>query len=103
MGISSAPGSSSEILSTLKTLKLQIRQRYKADVRGIFGSFVRGEQKADSDIDVLVEFDEGANLLDMTGLALFLEEEFHCPVDVVPESTLRTEIKEAVLKEAAYL
>jgi len=51
----------------------------------------------------LVEFDEGANLLDLTGLSLFLEEELNCRVDVVPESAIRKEIKESILKEAAYL
>jgi len=56
-----------------------------------------------ADLDVLVEFDEGANLLDLTGLSLFLEEELNCRVDVVPESAIRKEIKESILKEAAYL
>ena len=66
-------GSAKEILSILKSLKTEIRQRYRAEVKGIFGSYVRGEQKEGSDIDVLVEFDEGANLLDLTGLSMFLE------------------------------
>ena len=51
------------------------------------------------DLDVLVEFKEGANLIDLVGLALFLEEKLHMKVDVVPESALREEIRDIVLKE----
>lgn len=95
--------STSEILRILNELKTEVRKRYKADIKGIFGSYVRDEEKKGSDIDVLVEFDEGANLLDLTGLSLFLEEKLNCRVDVVPESAIRSEIKESILKEAAYI
>ena len=95
--------SASEILQVLNGLKAEVRQKYRAEIKGIFGSYVKGEQKEGSDIDVLVEFDEGANLLDFTGLSLFLEEKLNCRVDVVPESALRTEIKDSILKGAAYL
>ncbi len=95
--------STSEILHILNGLKQEVRQRYKAEIKGIFGSYVRDEEKKESDIDVLVEFDEGANLLDLTGLSLFLEEKLNCRVDVVPESAIRKEIKDSILKEAAYL
>jgi hypothetical protein len=50
-----------------------------------------------------VEFDEGANLIDFVGLSLFLEEKLKLRVDVVPESSIRQEIKEEILREAAYL
>ena len=95
--------SANEILSVLKELKTEIRQRYRAEVKGIFGSYVRGEQKSSSDIDVLVEFDEGANLLDLSGLSLFLEEKLNRRVDVVPEDAIRKELKPFIMREAAYL
>lgn len=88
-----------EISEVLGNLKLEARQRFKAEIKGIFGSYVRGEQKEGSDLDVLVEFDEGANLLHFVGLADFLEEKLHLKVDVVPESALRKEIKEPILRE----
>ena len=93
----------SEILHILNKLKTEARQKYKAEIKGIFGSYVKGVQKGGSDIDVLVEFDEEANLLDLTGLSLFLEEKLNCHVDVVPKSAIREEIKDSILKEAAYL
>lgn len=60
---------------------------------------MRGEQREGSDLDVLVEFDDNANLLHLVGLAEFLEEKLHLRFDIVPESALRTEIREIVLRE----
>jgi predicted nucleotidyltransferase len=67
--------STQDLLMKLKELKPIITARYKAKEIGLFGSFVRGEQSASSDIDVLVEFEEEADLFDLIGLALQLEEE----------------------------
>jgi len=91
--------SKDEILKTLGSLKAEARQRFKAEIKGVFGSYVREEQKKSSDLDVLVEFEEGANLLDLVGLGLFLEEKLHMKVDIVSESDLREEIKDIILKE----
>lgn len=92
-----------EILTTIESLKDRVRQNYKADIKGIFGSYVRGEQTSQSDIDVLVEFHNGADLFDFVGLSQFLEERLSRKVDVVPLSSLREEVKPYVLREAVYL
>ena len=91
------------ILTTIRSLKDQVRQNYKAEIKGIFGSYVRGGQTGQSDIDVLVEFYHGADLFDFVGLSQFLEERLSCKVDIVPLSSLREEIKASVLKEVVYL
>ncbi|MBF0566080.1 MAG: nucleotidyltransferase family protein [Nitrospirae bacterium] len=88
-----------DILIKLRELKADAKRKYKAEIRGVFGSFVRGEQTMDSDLDVLVEYDDGANLLDHVGLSLFLEEQLGFSVDVVPESAIREEIREDILRE----
>ncbi len=88
-----------KILKILTDLKGEIRQKYKAQIKGIFGSYARGEQKDTSDIDILVDFEEDADLFDFTGLALFLEEKLNLHVDIIPEKSLRKEIKHSVLKE----
>jgi predicted nucleotidyltransferase len=87
------------IVTKLRELKPIISARYKAREIGLFGSFVRGEQNANSDIDVLVEFDDGADLFDLIGLTLYLEEILQRHVDVVPKRALRTELQESVLRE----
>lgn len=65
----------------------------------MFGSCVRGEQTDASDIDVLVDFDEGADPFFLVGMALFFEEELRRRVDLVPRRALRAELKESVLAE----
>ena len=54
-----------------------------------------------SDIDLLVDFEDGADLLDFVGLGLFLEERLHRKVDVVPKNALREELREQVLQEVS--
>lgn len=88
-----------KILKILADLKGEIRQKYKVQIKGIFGSYARGEQKDTSDIDILVDFEEDADPFDFTGLALFLEEKLNIHVDIIPEKSLRKEIKRSVLKE----
>jgi predicted nucleotidyltransferase len=92
-----------DLLMKLRELKPTIAARYKAKEIGLFGSFVRGEQGASSDIDVLVDFEEEADLFDLIGLALHLEEALQRKVDVVPKRALRTELREAVLQEIVPL
>jgi predicted nucleotidyltransferase len=89
-----------DILVKLGALKPEMAARYKVREIGLFGSFVRGEQGGASDVDVLVDFEERADLFDLVGLALFLEEELQREVDVVPKRALRAELRETVLQEA---
>jgi predicted nucleotidyltransferase len=92
-----------EILKILKSLKEEVRERYKVEIEGIFGSYARGEEKEISDIDILVDFQKGANLFDLVGLANFLEEKLKCKVDVVSKRALREEIKPYVLEDLIQL
>jgi predicted nucleotidyltransferase len=92
-----------DLLVRLKALKPEMVARYKVQEIALFGSFVRGEQGAASDIDVLVDFEKGADLFDLVGLALFLEEELQRGVDVIPRHALRAELRDAVLREAVPL
>ncbi len=51
----------------------EIREKYKAEAVGVFGSYARGEQKKDSDLDVLVRFHEGEHYLILSALQTFLK------------------------------
>jgi predicted nucleotidyltransferase len=92
-----------EIIGALQELNDEISQKYRAEIKGIFGSYVRGEQKESSDIDILVMFFEGATLFDFVGLSDYLESKLNLKVDIVPIDTIREEIKENILKQAIYL
>jgi len=93
-----------EIKEILKSSKEEIRKQFKAEIIGIFGSYIRGEQKRGSDLDLLVKFYEGATLFEFIDLANFLEKKLGIKkVDIVPYDTIREEIKEKILKETIYL
>ena len=92
-----------EIFKTLAALNPELQSRYKVKEIGVFGSLVRGEQTAESDVDLLVDFSEDADLFDLVGLSLFLEEKLRCKVDVVSKRALRPEIRDAVLREVAAI
>ena len=69
----------------------------------IFGSVARGEQTAQSDIDLLVEMEPGRSLLDHAALWLELRDTLGCPVDVLSDRGIKPRMREAVLKEAIPL
>ncbi len=92
-----------EIVQKLKALKPELQAHYKVRELGLFGSFVRGEQREASDVDILVEFDDTADLFDVVRLGNFLEEQLQRKVDIVSRRALRPELREQVLKEVAML
>lgn len=92
-----------DILTKLRELKPTITARFKVKEIGLFGSFARGEQGASSDIDLLTEFEDSADLFDLMGLSLFLEEVFQRRVDVVPKRALRAELREYVLHQVVTI
>lgn len=81
--------------------KNEIKEKFKAEVVEIFGSYARGEEKEGSDIDVLVRFGEGANLFDFTALEFYLEDLFGVSVDVVSERGFNPIIRNDILKGTA--
>jgi predicted nucleotidyltransferase len=94
---------SQDVVLKLKELKPTITARYKVREISLFGSFVRGEQKESSDIDLLAEFDENADLFDLIGLELYLEDTFKRAVDIVPKQALRAELRETVLQQVVAI
>ena len=69
----------------------------------VFGSIARGEANDESDVDFLVNFDESSSLMDHAALLVELEELLGRKVDVAPEESIRTKIKERVMKDAIPL
>lgn len=69
----------------------------------VFGSVARGEDTASSDVDLLVDLDEGVSLVALAGLKRELSELLGVNVDVVPAATLKARVREEVLAEAIAL
>jgi len=91
-----------EIKKTLSSQKPVLVERFKVKEIGIFGSYVRGEQEYFSDIDILVEFSEpiGWEFID---LLEYLEDILSLKVDLVTSNALRSQFKERILREVAYV
>jgi hypothetical protein len=94
-----------EIKEILKEHKEEVSRKYKVSEIGIFGSFVRGEQKKRSDLDILVEFDEEniPSLLKLIEMERYLQRLLRKKVDLVMKSSIRPELKDIILKEVVYI
>ncbi|MCD6277323.1 nucleotidyltransferase family protein [candidate division WOR-3 bacterium] len=93
---------SDEILKKIEESKDKIK---KFGVRriGLFGSYIRSEQKKESDIDVLVEFKKGKKTFDnYMELKFFLEDLFNCKVDLVILESIKPDLKPHILKSVKY-
>jgi predicted nucleotidyltransferase len=88
-----------EIRNVLASHRQVLKDKYKVKNIGIFGSYVRGEHKAKSDLDVLVEYDNPVSLLQIVALENHLTALLGVKVDLVPRRNIRKELKESILKE----
>jgi predicted nucleotidyltransferase len=89
------------IKETLKGFKPILQEKFKVKEIGIFGSYVRGEESEESDVDILVEFSEpiGWEFID---LIEFLEKILGRKVDLVTVRALKPQLKDKILKEVVY-
>ena len=92
-----------EIKRKLSLLKETIHKDFGVSRLEVFGSYVRGEQRKDSDLDVLVDFDREVSLLDVVGLEYFLSDNLGMKVDVVLRRSVRKELKDIVFSEAVLI
>lgn len=82
---------------------LEIAERCGAPNVRVFGSVARGEDDESSDVDLLVDLDEGVGLVTLAGLNRELAELLRVDVDVVPADSLKPGIRDDVMAEAITL
>ena len=92
-----------EVRSLYRSQILAAAKRRGATNVRVFGSVARGNQRADSDIDFLVDFEPGRSLLDLTGLWLDLEAVLGCKVDVVSSRGLKPRLEAEVVRDAVAI
>ena len=92
-----------DIEAKLKENKNLLNERFNVKEIGIFGSFVRGEQKETSDLDILVEFEGRASLFEIVRLERFLSELLGEKVDLVMKNSLKPRIGKHILREVVYV
>jgi len=89
-----------EIISELREIMPIVREKYHVKTLEAFGSYVRGEQRKTSDVDILVELYETIDLFTFMELEEYLSEVIGIKVDLVMKDTLKPRIKEKILREA---
>ncbi len=89
-----------EILATLRAHMPELRQRYGIRSLGVFGSYVHGEQKRRSDLDLLVEFDgRPLTLFKFIEIENYLSDLLDVKVDLVEKTALKPAIGRHILEE----
>ena len=101
--IAAKPLSLKEIHEILKAHKKDIHEKYKVKEMGVFGSYVRGDQKKRSDVDILVEFDVIPDLLKFIEMERYIQKLLRKKVDLVDKRGIRPQLKDRILKEVVYM
>lgn len=81
--------------------KAELKEKFKVKTIGVFGSYVRGEQRRGSDVDVLVEFEDDAEIgfFKFLDLEEFLSKKLGVKVDLVMKDALKPYIGKCILQE----
>ena len=92
-------GKAAEYARILRDHLPELRERYGVQSLGIFGSYVRGEEREDSDLDLLVEFSRPTGLLRFAAFRRYASELLGIEVDLVSRRGLNRRVGQRILKE----
>lgn len=87
-------------LEILRRQTSLLAERYGVETLEVFGSYVRAEQKKDSDLDILVTFHKTPGLLAFIALENHLSDVLGVKVDLVMKDALKPAIGKYILREA---
>lgn len=91
-----------EILSVLTKHRGELEARFKVTRLGLFGSYARGEQRADSEVDILVDVDQSIGL-EFVSLADRIETLLGIPAEVVSRRAIKPRHLQVIEKELIYV
>ena len=89
-----------ELKSELQLLKPVLKERFKVETLDIFGSYARGEQSEESDVDILVTYSQMVSFFTVYDLKTYLQRKLHVKVDIISKKFLNPYLKNRVLQEA---
>ncbi|WP_310834059.1 nucleotidyltransferase family protein [Aetokthonos hydrillicola] len=92
-----------EIKQILRQNKPLLEQQYRITKLGIFGSYARGEQTEESDVDLLIDYDQAPTLFKLVELRDYLSSAIGIKVDVVTQNGLKPRIRKLVLSQVIYV
>jgi predicted nucleotidyltransferase len=99
-GMNTTTGRLDELILLLKEMLPVLRTQYRVSTLEVFGSFVRGEERENSDLDLLVTFDETPTLFKFLALENYLSDSLGVQVDLVMKESLKPIIGKYILEEA---
>lgn len=92
-----------EIKNILTAHRDTLEKKYKVKTIGVFGSYVRGEPKKRSDVDILVEYTETPDFFEFLDLEEYLSDILEIKVDLVTKDALKPYIGKCIMEEVVYL
>lgn len=94
-----------DIKKKIKDITPLLENKYGVSSIGVFGSYVKGEENKESDLDILVDFKESNNLslLDFINMENYLSNLLKIKVDLVEKSSLKPRIGKYILKEVVNI
>lgn len=100
-GVTEIKSEKIEVVSQISAIRQELTDRFTVKRIGVFGSFARGDEGPESDIDIVVEFDSPTfdHYMD---LKFRLEEIFQRPVDLVVADTIKPRLRPIVEQEVLY-
>jgi len=92
-----------EIKQILTVHKGKLNERFRVKEIGIFGSYVRGEQGAESDLDILIELEKPIGFVRFIRLENALSQLLGVRVEIVTKKALKPYIGKRILEEVRYV
>ena len=89
-----------ELKVALQLLKPVLKERFKVETLDIFGSYARGEQSEESDVDILVTYSQMVSFFTVYDLKMYLQRKLRVKVDIISKKFLNPYLKNHVLQEA---
>lgn len=92
-----------EIRKKLKNIQSELHEKFGVSRIGVFGSYSRGDEKSESDIDILVKFDRDIDIFEFIRLNDFLADYLSKKVDLVTEDAIKPIMKDEIMNEVVYI
>lgn len=92
-----------DILNKLSDIKSELNKKYNVIELGLFGSFSRGDNLEDSDIDIVIEYSNAISLFKVVELIEYLEKIFNKKIDLVRKKNIKQLLKKRILDEAIFV
>jgi len=92
-----------EIIAILRQHEKELKRKYSIREMGVFGSYLRGEAKEGSDLDILVEFEKPIGFFEFLELEEYLSNLIGIKVDLVSKKALKPHIGKYILEEVVMI